>query len=338
MNQPTELHVIHETTYGYAARVELAHHLGYLQPLENRYQGVRNFKLEIRPEPARIKNDVDSNGNHRLFFSLYAPHDRLRVRAESRIRLVPRYLGLNPEVGLPWEHVRDAMRFIVGIPFVAESEFVFSSPFIPIHTELRDYALVSFTPGRSISAAAIDLMHRIFVDFKYESQSTQISTPVLEAFEEKRGVCQDFAHIMIGCIRALGLPARYVSGYLLTVPLPGQEMLVGADASHAWVSVFCPGLEANNGWLDLDPTNDLIPSTSHVSVAVGRDFGDVSPLRGIIRGGGSHTLTVGVSVKRIGASGIPQKNKSLNQSQGQSQGPNFDNAQFGAEDPLSSLF
>jgi transglutaminase-like putative cysteine protease len=317
MNKTIELQVIHETAYGYAARVELAHHLGYLQPLEDRYQSLRKFNLEIWPQPARVKSDFDSYHNSRFFFSLYAPHDRLRVRAESRVRLCERFIGLDTEAGAPWEQVRDATRYVAGRPFVPESEFAFASPFVPLHTELRDYAMVSFTPGRPISAAAVDLMHRIHADFKYESQSTQISTPVLAAFQDRRGVCQDFAHIMIGCMRALGLAVRYVSGYLMTVPPPGQESLVGADASHAWVSVYCPGIEANGGWLDLDPTNDLIPGLAHVTLAIGRDFGDVSPLRGVIRGGGSHTLSVGVSVKRM----APSRSRTQSQNQDQAFDP-----------------
>lgn len=312
----TDFHIVHETSYGYAARVELAHHLGYLQPLEDRYQSVRKFQLEIWPQPGRVKSAFDSFQNARFFFSLYAPHDHLRVRAESRVRLIERFTGLQPESGLPWEQVREAMRYAAGKPLVCESEFVFASPFVPMHAELRDYALASFTPQRSISLAAIDLMHRIHTDFKYESHSTQISTPVLEAFNSRRGVCQDFAHIMIGCMRVLGLPVRYVSGYLLTNPPAGQEALIGTDASHAWVSVYCPGIEVNGGWLDLDPTNDLIPSSSHITLAIGRDFGDVSPLRGVIRGGSSHTLSVGVSVRRVGSGA---KNKSPGQSQEQSQ-------------------
>jgi transglutaminase-like putative cysteine protease len=156
--------------------------------------------------------------------------------------------------------------------------------------------LQSFTPERPLLQAAVDLMHRIHADFTYDTDSTQISTPVLEAFNLKSGVCQDFAHVMIGCLRALGLAARYVSGYLMTQPPPGKARLVGADASHAWVSVHCPLIDINGGWIDLDPTNDLIPGTSHVILAVGRDYGDVAPLRGVIRGGGEHKLAVAVTV------------------------------------------
>ena len=299
MSGPTELQVVHDTSYRYAARVELAHHLGYLQPIATDYQTVSDFRLTILPKPGKIKSDLDSNRNHRFFFSLYAPHNRLHVRAESRVALTERYSKLDPEAGAPWEEVRDSMRYVAGVPFAPMSEFAFASPFVPIHTELRDYALASFTPKRSISAASIDLMHRIYADFSYDAESTQISTPVLEAFTERSGVCQDFAHIMIGCLRALGLAARYVSGYLLTLPPAGRESLIGADASHAWVAVHCPGI-GGSGWLDLDPTNDMVPSMSHVTLAIGRDFGDVSPLRGIIRGGGAHSLRVGVSVRRIG--------------------------------------
>ena len=178
-----------------------------------------------------------------------------------------------------------------------ETEFAFASPFIPKHRELASYAATSFREGLPVAEAACDLMHRIYREFKYASDSTDISTPVLEAFAARRGVCQDFAHIMIGGLRALGLSARYVSGYLLTQPPPGKARLIGADASHAWVSVWCPSHDDDGCWIDFDPTNDVLPSTNHVTLAIGRDFGDVSPLRGIIRGGGEHTLTVGVTVE-----------------------------------------
>jgi transglutaminase-like putative cysteine protease len=171
------------------------------------------------------------------------------------------------------------------------------SPYIPRLAALRDYAQPSFAPDTPVLAAAIDLMHRIHADFRYETASTGVDTPLQQVLKQRRGVCQDFAHLMIGCLRALGLPARYVSGYLLTIPPPGQPALQGADASHAWVSVYSPG-EAG-GWVELDPTNDLLPSTSHVRLALGRDYGDVTPLRGVIRGGGRHTLEVRVRTTRI---------------------------------------
>jgi transglutaminase-like putative cysteine protease len=183
-----------------------------------------------------------------------------------------------------------------------QSGFVFGSHHAPVHAAFLAYAQSSFTPGRALVQAALDLTARMHRNFRYESKSTDINTPALEALQEKRGVCQDFAHILLACLRSLGLPARYVSGYLLTQPPAGQARLVGSDASHAWASVYLPELASHacQGWLDLDPTNDRAglasPGEDYVRLAVGRDFADVSPLRGVLHGGGSHTLEVAVTV------------------------------------------
>ena len=303
LNAPgaVQLEVAHETAYRYAADVALAHHLAYLRPAETPRQSVEAFDIAISPQPASRSTSVDVFGNTRLFFSLDTPHARLSVRSRSRVRVAPSTIRFDPASSWPWEAVRGRLVYAAGAPYASESEFAFASPFVAIHRELAAYAAASFIPGRAIAEAAIDLMSRIHREFRYESDSTKVSTPILEAFAARRGVCQDFAHIMIGCLRALGLAARYVSGYLLTVPAPGTVRLLGVDASHAWLSVHCP--DSSTGiWLDLDPTNDMIPSTSHVTLAIGRDFGDVSPLHGILRGGGEHTLSVGVTVRRVGGS------------------------------------
>ena len=301
LNAPdaVRLEVAHETAYRYAADVALAYHLAYLRPAETPHQSVEAFDIVISPEPASRSTSIDMFDNTRLFFSLDTPHARLSVRAASRVRVAPRYVRFDPAATWPWEAVRERLVYTAGAPYARESEFAFASPFVAIHRELAAYAAASFIPGRTIADAAIDLMSRIHREFRYESDSTKVSTPILEAFAARRGVCQDFAHIMIGCLRVLGLAARYVSGYLLTVPPPGAVSLLGADASHAWLSVYCPEESAAGTWLDLDPTNDVIPSTSHVTLAMGRDFGDVSPRHGILRGGGEHTLSVGVAVRRV---------------------------------------
>ena len=184
------------------------------------------------------------------------------------------------------------MRYTSGGKFLPASEFVYGSPYVPLIPSFRDYAGPSFQPGRSYLQAAIELMERIHSDFAYEPGVTDVSTPLVEVFRQRRGVCQDFAHLMLGMLRALGLPARYVSGYLLTRPSAGKPRLLGSDASHAWVSIWCPVL----GWVDLDPTNAVLPAASHVTVAVGRDYGDVVPLRGVVRGGADQTLEVAVAV------------------------------------------
>lgn len=294
------LEVLHDTTYRYAAEVSLAHHVAYLRPLDMAHQKVDGFRLSVKPRPGTERTFRDAYGNARTHFSLDQPHTRLVVRASSRVEVSPRYDGLDPASTAAWERVADGMVYRSGTWPTRGTEFTFPSPFVPRHRELGQYAATSFRRGVPIAVGAIDLMRRIRRDFEYASDATDVSTPVLEAFNARHGVCQDFAHVMIGGLRALGLATRYVSGYLLTRPPPGKPRLIGADASHAWVSVWCPDDSGDGFWLDLDPTNDVVPSTSHVTLAVGRDFGDVSPLRGIIRGGGSdHSLSVGVTVRPI---------------------------------------
>ena len=208
-----------------------------------------------------------------------------------------------PASRISWEQTRELFRYSPGGRFDAAAEFIFASPFVPRHPEFAAYARPSFTPGVGVLAAAQDLMRRIFTDFTYESQSTEINTPALEALAQRKGVCQDFAHIMIACLRAMGIPARYVSGYLLTQAAPGTVKLKGSDASHAWGAVYVPDLPPDERWCDLDPTNNRAgwhsPGEDYVTLAIGRDFSDVSPIRGVIQGGASHTLAVGVTVEPV---------------------------------------
>jgi transglutaminase-like putative cysteine protease len=216
----------------------------------------------------------------------------LSVSVQSRVWITPRPGPLDPSASAAWEYVASGLRYSLDASFRPASEFVFASPYVPLLTALHDYAQPIFTPDRSYLDAAIALMEQVHGDFAYESGVTEVDTPLIDAFRLRRGVCQDFAHLMLGMLRSLGLPARYVSGYLQTQPPPGQPRLLGADASHAWISIWCPVL----GWVDLDPTNAVMPDASHVTVAVGRDYGDVVPLRGVIQGGASHTLEVSVDV------------------------------------------
>lgn len=291
------LTVEHETRYDYASAVEMAHHIACLRPLSDDAQQLRMFEMSVSPQPAQHSVRRDAFGNSRAYFALNAPHATLVVTARSEVEIRPRYLGLDPARSLHAAHVREQLTYRAHAPFEAASEFAYASPYVPLHDELRAYALESMRPSRPVAEGAIELMQRIHRDFRYAPASTDISTPIIEVFERREGVCQDFAHLMLGCLRACGLAARYVSGYLLTQPPPGQPRLKGADASHAWVSVWCPGLgSARAGdWLDLDPTNDCLPALHHIRVGHGRDFGDVTPLRGVIRGGGEHTLTVHVT-------------------------------------------
>jgi len=309
----TLLEVVHETRYAYAAPVTLAHHLAHLQPLHDEHQELQNWQLTLDPPPAQREDSADAFANTQCHFSLVQPHQKLVVRATSRVRLAPRFAGLQPEAGPRCGELATRLRYVAGAAYLPAVQHALPSPYVPRLAELRRYGAASITPERSVAAAAIDLMHRIHADFSYQSESTEIETPLSLVLESKRGVCQDFAHLMAGTLRMHGLPARYVSGYLLTRAPEGGAAMQGADASHAWVQVWCPGTPgvpeegADAGWLDLDPTNDIIPGTGHVRVAVGRDFGDVTPLRGVIRGGGSHTLTVGVRTRVIQPEPEPER-------------------------------
>lgn len=295
-----KLQVTHETRYDYEPAVETAQHMAYLQPLDNRHQQLVRHSLQISPQPEQISQTRDVFGNARCFFSLQTPHTQLRVVAQSVVctrALAP------PASRVTWEQTRELLRYQSGARFDAAAEFVFPSPFCPRHAEFLAYAQPSFSAGTGVLAAAQDLMRRIHRDFVYESQSTQINTPALQALAQRKGVCQDFAHIMIACLRAMGLPARYVSGYLLTQPAPGTVKLQGSDASHAWCAVYVPDLPQEARWYDLDPTNNRCgwhsPGEDYVTLATGRDFSDVSPIRGVIHGGASHTLFVGVTVEPV---------------------------------------
>ncbi len=290
------LEVSHETRYQYSAPVSLAHHLAHLQPLSDAYQQLLLHELVTEPEGETRHAGVDVFGNACLWFSRAQAHEQLLVRSRNQVRLTDRFAALEPARSPAWDALADGLRYVARAPYEAAVEFTLPSPFVPRLELLRAYAAPSFPPGRPVAEAAIDLMRRIHADFEYRSASTQIDTPLEQAFAQRAGVCQDFAHLMAGAMRMLGLPVRYVSGYLLTRS-PGESTdLLGADASHAWVQVYCPGLPSG-AWLDLDPTNDLVPAAGHVRLAVGRDFGDVTPLHGVIRGGGRHTLSVAVRTR-----------------------------------------
>jgi transglutaminase-like putative cysteine protease len=244
----------------------------------------------VTPATAVRTSRPDYFGNTTEWLALYEPHTVIDISAESRVTaLAP--AEHDPEASEPWEDVRARLESMA--PETHEIvQYIFDSPLTGFTADLPGYALKSFTPGRPLLAGALDLMSRIHEDFRYDTTVTDASTPVDRVFEIRAGVCQDLAHIGIAAMRSLGLPARYVSGYLLTKPPPGQERLVGADASHAWFAVWAPPF----GWVDLDPTNDLIPGKGHITVAWGRDYSDVAPINGIVTGGGDHLIEVGVDV------------------------------------------
>jgi transglutaminase-like putative cysteine protease len=319
------LQVTHETVYDYAPAVETAQHMAYLTPLNQSTQQLVHHQLQVWPEPAHVHCTQDVFGNTRCFFSLQVPHRQLRVVANSEVLTQVTQL---PPSAIGWEQARELFRYQAHAAFDSAVEYVFSSPMATRHAEFGAYARPSFTPGAGLLDASVDLMHRLFTDFTYESQSTHVNTPALQALAQRKGVCQDFAHILIACLRSLGLSARYVSGYLLTQAAPGRVKLKGSDASHAWASVYLPDLPEGARWVDLDPTNDRAgwpsPGEDYVTLASGRDFSDVSPMRGVIHGGASHTLEVGVTVTPMAEPSTqtcrtPKQGSGQSQNQGQSQ-------------------
>jgi transglutaminase-like putative cysteine protease len=249
----------------------------------------------MRINPAsKLTQRMDYFGNQLSFFTVQEPHKKLVVEARSQV-IIEKDKPLEPERSLPWEEIAAILPNAHDLQSLEAFQFTFDSPRIRPASQLTSYALQSFTPGRQFVAALLELTERIYRDFKFDSKATSVRTSTEEVFRKRRGVCQDFAHLQIACLRSLNLPARYVSGYLRTYPPPGRPRLVGADASHAWVSAYCPEI----GWIDVDPTNNVVPSNNHVTLGWGRDYGDVSPLRGLILGGRDHTLKVNVDVEPI---------------------------------------
>lgn len=286
----------HRTTYSYSTAVELAHHKAHLAPRAFPGQRVLSSRLTVYPPPRSMREHRDHFGNLVSTFEIDVAHTALSIEAVSEIDVAlpePPPAGSTP----PWETVRDALAG-GGFPeAVQAAEFVHDSPLVAAGRAARAYARPSFPPGRPVLEGALDLTSRIKADFAYRPGATDISTPLAEVFEKRAGVCQDFAHVEIAALRSLGLAAGYVSGYIRTYHAPGMAELRGADASHAWVAAWCgPGA----GWVHLDPTNNLVAREEHAIVAWGRDFSDVSPVRGVILGGGSHTYGVAVELKPTG--------------------------------------
>jgi len=283
--------VRHETTYDYADPVSVSHHILRLTPRNFGRQQCRWAEISIRPRPASRVGHVDYFGNAVTSFTLFEPHERLVVEATSELQ-VNAPAALDFTASPPWETVRDTIESDHTDAGLEAYQFVFDSKRVEAKPELAHYASESFPRGRPLLEAVLDLTRRINQDFRFDTKATEVSTPVETFFEKRRGVCQDFSHLQIACMRSLGLPARYISGYLRTMPPPGRARLVGADASHAWCSAWSPGI----GWVDFDPTNNCIPSDGHITVAWGRDYSDVSPIHGVLLGGSEHTLDVGVDV------------------------------------------
>lgn len=302
------LAVHHVTEYTYEASVEWAHHTACLAPRETPWQAVSGWRLSIDPLPdawgiegleldaAALARHLrrDPWGNRHLSFGHARVHEELLVDSRFTVRLLDRSAP-DPNRGPAWEAVARSLRYRAGRALQEADEFALASAYAAPDAALAAYARRAFLPGRTLAAAGLALMHQIHADLRYLPHSTTVATRASDALAQRSGVCQDFAHVFIAACRALGLAARYVSGYLLTRPLPGQPKLVGADASHAWAELWCP----EQGWLALDPTNDVPANLDHVTLAWGRDYADVAPLRGVLRGGGVATLKVGVTVEPV---------------------------------------
>ncbi len=283
--------VRHETRYEYEDPVSVSHHILRISPRDTPSQTCRFRRISVSPRPPRFETHTDYFGNTVTLFTLAEPHASLTVEATSEIEVIAQ-----PEPdfasSMPWERVRDALARASSEDAVDAAQFVFDSKRVRARRNLAEYARESFAHGRPLLDSAFDLTRRIFQDFRFDSKATEVSTPVETFFEKRRGVCQDFAHLQIACLRSIGLAARYVSGYLRTIPPPGRPRLAGADASHAWVSVWCP----RTAWVDFDPTNNCVPGDGHITAAWGRDYNDVSPVYGVLQGGARHNLHVGVDV------------------------------------------
>jgi transglutaminase-like putative cysteine protease len=289
------LRIFHETAYEYDEPVTTSHHEVHLTPRDGDGQTCVAHDLTILPPPAAERDRLDYFKNRTRYFGIHEPHTSLRIVATSEVRLRPRGALSLPLWSMSWEEARDRIMRGRTADLLQAYGFVFDSPYVAAGPELLEFSRPSFTPGRPLLEAVTELTKRIFTDFQYDRAATNVSTPLSEVLRHRRGVCQDFAHLETGCLRSMGLAGRYVSGYLLTTPPPGKPRLVGADASHAWVSTYLP----NVGWVDFDPANNLVRPDKHVTVAYGRDFGDVTPVRGVILGGGRHRLRVSVDVAPI---------------------------------------
>ena len=284
--------VRHLTTYKYSEPVRMSHHMAHLRPREIVGQKSDSPSLTITPSPAVLGTvQPDYFGNPTVYFTIQDPHSTLSVEAGFIVE-TSATPSLPALVSTAWDKVRQELRRASKGLILGAQDFLYASPLVPILPEALVYAAPSFPVGRPLTEAVLDLTARIHKDFSFDSKATKVGTPVASVFEDRRGVCQDFAHVIIACLRATGLAARYVSGYIRTLPPPGKEKLIGADASHAWASVFIPGW----GWLDVDPTNNTICGEDHITVAWGRDYDDVSPIRGVVLGGGNHHIDVSVDV------------------------------------------
>jgi transglutaminase-like putative cysteine protease len=291
--------ISHTTTYAYIGEVSVSQHVLRLTPRHYSKQNCLSHDLDILPKAGTVSQHRDYFGNSTHVIGMDTPHRRLAITSRSRVAVGPAFIP-EPLETPAWEVVRARCRDDHSGSALEAHEFTYPSPLVPNAEEFADYAKGSFIPDRPVLDAVTDLTRRIHGDFTFDPAATTVSSPLADVFRERRGVCQDFAHFQLACLRSHGLPARYVSGYLETDPPPGQPKLRGADASHAWVSFFCPSV----GWLDVDATNNCLPSLRHITVGWGRDYSDVCPVRGVLVGGQDQTLRVSVDVISLGPSEI----------------------------------
>ncbi|MEO8013233.1 MAG: transglutaminase family protein [Polaromonas sp.] len=285
-------HVVHETQVTYGSPVTLSQQYLHMTPRSFAYQQIESHALWVTPTENDGVDGMDYFGDKTRQITITAPHQSLLVHAESTVALMQRPDLDRLKASASWESLRDRLQQGMDAPMADAFRYLYASPHVMCSLELEAFARISYTPGRAQLDAALDLTQRIFDEFDFDDTATDISTPLDEVLRGRRGVCQDFAQLMIGCLRSLGLPARYMSGYILTHPPAGQPRMIGADASHAWVSVFCPDL----GWVDFDPTNRCLVQHEHITLGWGRDFSDVTPMRGVVLGGGEQELEVRVTV------------------------------------------
>lgn len=287
--------ITHTTQYHYADTVSISYNEARLMPRECRNQQLISSTINISPYATDFTTRHDFFGNAVAYFSIQQPHQELTVTAVSEVQLSNLVPQLDLHQHYSWENVRELLQGNTCDQLEAR-QYVLNSPLVESNQQLADYAKQSFSIGRDMCNAVTDLMQRIYQDFTFDPHFTTLATPLSDVLKHRRGVCQDFAHLAIGCIRSQGLAARYVSGYIETVPMPGEPKLIGADASHAWFSVYVP----EQGWIDFDPTNNQIPSTQHITLGWGRDYADITPLKGVMYGGQKHTLNVSVHVECLG--------------------------------------
>lgn len=287
--------ITHKTQYSYSSLVNLCHNEARLTPRSFAQQICTQSEFTVDPEPTSCRERKDFFGNTVCYFTIQRPHQDLSVTVTSHVEVKESQIDMDIVEDIVWETVQERLHTDQNAEILEIRQYIFDSPMIQEMSELHAYAESSFAKERPLIEAVEDLINRLFKDFAYDPGFTTVATPLAEVIKHRRGVCQDFAHLGIGCLRSMGLAARYVSGYIETVAQPNQEQLIGADASHAWFSVYLPDV----GWIDFDPTNNQIPTDHHITVAWGRDYSDVAPLKGVVFGSGTHELSVSVDCRAV---------------------------------------